>query len=151
MTEKKFWQTRKLDEMSRQEWESLCDGCGRCCLVKLEDEDSGEIYPTSVSCRLLDRTTCRCMDYDNRFHMVEDCLDLKAQEIASLTWLPDTCAYRLLHEGKSLASWHPLISGTRQSVIDAGISIAGKTLSEADVQEEELGNYIQEWPRGDKS
>ena len=141
-----FWQTKTLSQMTRSEWEKLCDGCGRCCLVKLEDEDTGRIYTTSVSCRLLGRGDCRCMDYENRFEKVSDCLDLSAEDIGALSWLPDTCAYRLLYEGKPLADWHPLVSGSPYSVISAGISIAGQTISEDEVAEEDLGNFLEEWP-----
>ena len=141
-----FWKTKSLDQLNPQEWEQLCDGCGRCCLVKLEDEDTGAIYTTSVSCSLFDINTCRCTDYDNRFEKVSDCIDLSPGKVDELSWLPQSCAYRLRHEGKPLADWHPLNSKTAQSVIDAGISIAGQTISEAEVEEERLGDYLQEWP-----
>ncbi len=141
-----FWKTKSLDQLDSKEWELLCDGCGRCCLVKLEDEDTGEIYTTSVSCSLFDTKTCRCKDYANRFEKVSDCLDLDHMKVGALSWLPKTCAYRLRHEGKPLADWHPLNSQTSQSVIDAGISISGQTVSEDDVDEEKLGDYLKEWP-----
>ena len=141
-----FWKTKSLDQLDRQEWEQLCDGCGRCCLVKLEDEDTAKVYTTSVSCRLFDINTCRCKDYSNRFKKVSDCLDLDPAKVAELEWLPETCAYRLRHEGKALADWHPLNSGTQQSVIDAGISVSGQTVSEAEVEEERLGDYLKDWP-----
>ncbi len=141
-----FWKTKSLDQLNDQEWEQLCDGCGRCCLVKLEDEDTGEIYTTSVSCRLFDINTCRCKNYARRFEKVSDCLDLSLEKVATLGWLPETCAYRLRHEGKQLADWHPLNSGTQQSVIDAGISIAGQTVSENEIEEERLGDYLKQWP-----
>jgi len=124
----------------------LCDGCGRCCLVKLEDDDSGEIHLTSASCRLLDCTTCRCTDYDNRHRRVSDCIELDVENVASLSWLPATCAYRLVAEHKSLAWWHPLVSGTQQSVIDAGISVSGKVVSEDDIDEDDLPDMIRKWP-----
>jgi len=147
MTERDvFWKTKTLSELNSQEWELLCDGCGRCCLVKLEDEDTGEIYTTSVSCSLFDTKTCRCKDYANRFEKISDCLDLDATKVRELSWLPETCAYRLRHEGKSLADWHPLNSGNRQSVIDAGISISGQTICEDQVDEAKLGDYLKEWP-----
>jgi len=141
-----FWQTKTLDQLNSKEWEQLCDGCGRCCLVKLEDEDTGEIYTTSVSCSLFNRKTCRCKDYQNRFEKISDCLDLSPQKIDELSWLPQTCAYRLRHEGKQLADWHPLNSGTAKSVIEAGISIAGQTICEDDVEVERLGDYLKDWP-----
>ena len=143
---KPFWETKTLDQLTADEWELLCDGCGRCCLVKLEDEDTGEIYTTSVSCSLFDARSCRCRDYENRFEKISDCLDLDAKKVRELDWLPQTCAYRLRHEGKPLADWHPLVSGTPQSVIDAGISVSGQTVSEEDVKEEHLGDYLKEWP-----
>lgn len=147
MTKKQpFWQTKSLDQLNSQEWELLCDGCGRCCLVKLEDEDTGAIYTTSVSCSLFDVDTCRCKDYSNRFEKISDCLDLDPTKVEELGWLPQTCAYRLRHEGKQLENWHPLISGTPQSVIDAGISIVGQTVSEDEVDQERLGDYLKEWP-----
>jgi len=143
---KEFWKTKPLDQLDPQEWEQLCDGCGRCCLVKLEDEDTGAIYTTSVACSLFDNQTCRCTDYENRFEKVSDCIDLDPGKVDELSWLPPTCAYRLRHEGKQLANWHPLNSKTQQSVIDAGISIVGQTISEDEVEEERLGDYLQEWP-----
>lgn len=141
-----FWKVKPLSELSQSQWEQLCDGCGRCCLVKLEDEDTGDIYTTSVACRLLDCKTCRCKDYENRFARVSDCLNLELSSLDTLKWLPATCAYRLRHEGRQLADWHPLNSGTAQSVVDAGISVAGRTFSEELVADEDLGNYLYEWP-----
>jgi len=141
-----FWKTKSLDQLNSKEWELLCDGCGRCCMVKLEDEDTGEIYTTSVSCSLFDIKTCRCMDYANRFEKVSDCLDLDSTKVGALSWLPQTCAYRLRHEGKQLPDWHPLNSQTPQSVIDAGISIVGQTISEDEIDEKKLGDYLKEWP-----
>lgn len=122
-----FWQSKSLAEMSGKEWESLCDGCGRCCLHKIEDEDTGAIYATSVACRLLDGQTCRCRDYPRRQSKVPDCIRLDSVEkIAALPWLPRDCAYRLLAEGKQLKWWHYLISGSRETVHEAGISARGK-------------------------
>lgn len=146
-----FWKVKPLADLDRREWEQLCDGCGRCCLVKLEDEDTAQVYTTSVACRLLDRQTCRCSDYENRFKRVSDCLDLDANAVETLAWLPKTCAYRLRHEGKQLADWHPLNSGTPQTVIDAGISVSGRTFSEDEVDEEVLGDYLYDWPIPPKS
>lgn len=140
-----FWQTKSLDQMSDQEWESLCDGCARCCLHKLEDEDTEEVVFTRVACQLLDTQSCRCSDYSNRFAKVPDCLTIKPLDIQKLSWLPDTCAYRLLSEGKELLSWHPLISGRPDSVIEAGISMSEQCISETYVPLTEFDQHIIEW------
>ena len=118
--------------MSQAEWESLCDGCGRCCLVKLEDEETGDIALTDIACRLLDNQRCKCKQYHTRHEIVADCVRLTPQNISQLKWMPKSCAYRLLAEGKDLAWWHPLISGDKETVHQAGISIQGKTVSEDD-------------------
>ncbi len=141
----RFWETKSLPDMSQQEWEALCDGCGRCCVVKLEDEDSGAVYPTSVSCRLLDTVTCRCTDYRNRHQKVPDCVKLDKDNVSNLGWLPRTCAYRRLAEGRGLDWWHPLVSGDAQSVIDAGISVRGRVVPESEVAEQDLVGHIIEW------
>lgn len=122
-TAQPFWIAKSLDAMDPAEWESLCDGCGRCCLVKLEDEDSGEIHYTDVGCRLLDGDSCRCSDYPNRQREVPDCVRLTPDAVRSLRWLPTTCAYRLVAEGKPLAWWHPLVSGNPDTVHLAGMSV----------------------------
>lgn len=140
-----FWQTKLLHEMTEAEWESLCDGCGRCCLVKLEDEDTGEIYTTDVSCQLLDCQTCRCTDYANRHSIVDDCIKLDPDNLEELGWLPETCAYRLVWEGKPLHEWHPLVSGRADTVHEAGISVRGQVTSEREVAIEELPNRIRQW------
>ena len=127
-----FWQTKTLAQMSQAEWESLCDGCGRCCLVKLEDEETGDIALTDIACRLLDNQRCKCKKYDTRHEIVPDCVRLTPKNISQLKWMPKSCAYRLLAEGKDLAWWHPLISGNKETVHQAGISIQGKTVSEDD-------------------
>ncbi|MEK9929327.1 MAG: YcgN family cysteine cluster protein [Rhodospirillaceae bacterium] len=127
-----FWQTKTLPQMSQAEWESLCDGCGRCCLVKLEDEETGDIALTDIACRLLDNQRCKCKKYDTRHEIVPDCVRLTPKNISQLKWMPKSCAYRLLAEGKDLAWWHPLISGNKETVHQAGISIQGKTVSEDD-------------------
>lgn len=124
--------------MSREEWESLCDGCARCCLVKLEDEDTGKIHFTSAACKLLDGRQCRCTDYQNRTARVPDCVELTPENAGELNWLPKTCAYRLLAEGRDLAWWHPLVSGRAETVVEAGISVKGRTRSEEHFAEEEL-------------
>lgn len=137
-----FWKTKTLEEMSKSEWESLCDGCGRCCMVKLEDEDTGKIHLTSLSCALLDVKACRCKDYDNRFEKMPDCLSVTLEKVRSLTWLPPTCAYRVLNEGGDLAWWHPLVSGTPETVHQAGISVRGLAKSEKRVREHNHLRYI---------
>ena len=146
-TVKPFWQAKTLEEMSGDEWESLCDGCGRCCLVKLEDEDTGQYYATDVACRLLDTSSCRCSDYTNRQSKVSDCVRLTPAEARSLGWLPPSCAYRLLAEGKDLAWWHPLVSGRPETVIEAGVSVKGRTHgSEDEIALEDVVDRIRQWP-----
>jgi len=135
-----FWQQKSLDEMSPDEWESLCDGCGRCCLNKLEDIDTNIVYPTSVACFLLDIHSCRCADYQHRQARVSECVLVTPYNVDKLDWLPDTCAYRLLARGQSLADWHPLISGDPESVHQAGISVRHLAISERDVNDME--DYI---------
>ena len=143
----RFWETKRLDQMSEDEWEALCDGCGKCCLNKLEDEDSGDVALTRVACRLLDDATCRCAHYDNRHQFVPDCIVLKPSNLEShLYWMPATCAYRLLHEGKGLADWHPLVSGTPETVHGAGVSMRGRTVSEFDVADDDWEDHIIEEP-----
>ena len=139
----KFWETKKLSEMTTQEWESICDGCGKCCLNKLEDEESGEIFFTSVVCNLIDLDNCRCTRYSERTTLVPECLDLKQHEFAEYNWLPATCAYRLLSDGEQLPSWHPLISGTEESVKEAGVSICSYAMKESEVND--LEDHIIEW------
>lgn len=140
-----FWKHKRLDQLDAIEWEALCDGCGQCCLVKLQDADSGEIGVTNVACRLLDCQQCRCTDYDNRHAQVADCAPFTAQEVTMFHWLPETCAYRLLAEGKPLAAWHPLVSGNADSVHAAGISVRGRAIPETDVQPDDLEDYIVRW------
>ena len=143
----RFWERKPLKKMSQQEWEALCDGCGKCCLNKLEDEDTAEIALTRVACRLLDDTTCRCAQYEIRHQFVPDCIVLKPEDLESHAyWMPATCAYRLLWEGKKLYDWHPLVSGNANSVHDAGVSIQFQTVSEFDVAEDDWEDYIIEEP-----
>ena len=142
-----FWRTKKMSEMTAREWESLCDGCGRCCLNKLTDVDTGETVYTDVGCKLLDGQTCRCTDYKNRQAKVRDCVRLTPRNVKRLTWLPPTCAYRLVAEGRDLAWWHPLVSGDPETVHAAGISVRGKVAaSEKDVPDERLVDFIVSWP-----
>ncbi len=146
MSDTAFWKVKTLDEMTAAEWESLCDGCGRCCLNKLEDWETGEIAFTSVACRLLDGRSCRCRDYPNRQEKVPDCIGLTPEIVRTLTWLPPTCAYRLVDEGRDLYWWHPLVSGDADTVHQAGISVRDRTVREQDVAPEDLEDYIVDWP-----
>lgn len=133
-----FWQTKTLAELSRTEWESLCDGCGKCCLAKMQDEDTDEIYWTSVGCRLLDSAACSCTDYANRHKIVGDCVALTPENVPTIAWLPQTCAYRLRAEGRELYWWHHLVSGSRETVHEAGISVRGRvTALETDMLQDE--------------
>jgi uncharacterized cysteine cluster protein YcgN (CxxCxxCC family) len=142
---KYFWE-KPLNDLSNHEWELLCDGCGRCCLKKLEDDDSGEIHYTRVICKhFVEKQPQHCSCYAERTILVPQCLDIKKNDIASLSWMPDTCAYRLRHEGKPLFSWHPLISGSRSSMLDAGISVEGKTVSEEYVHPDGYEEHIIRW------
>ncbi|TAN65410.1 MAG: YcgN family cysteine cluster protein [Methylobacter sp.] len=138
-----FWKTKKLSEMTTEEWESLCDNCGKCCLHKLEDEDTGEIYFTSVACKLIDLDTCRCTRYTERSQLVPECLDLIRLDVANYNWLPATCAYRLLNNGEELPAWHPLLSKSPDSVQDAGVSIRSYAMKESEI--DDLEDYIIEW------
>jgi uncharacterized protein len=126
MSEAPFWKTKSLAQMSQSEWESLCDGCGKCCLSKLEDEDTGEIHWTSVACRLFDSGACKCRDYPNRTKKVHDCVQLTPDNVGTISWLPSTCGYRLVNEAKDLFDWHPLISGDPDTVHKAGVSVRGR-------------------------
>jgi uncharacterized cysteine cluster protein YcgN (CxxCxxCC family) len=143
----RFWEDIPLDRLTRPEWEALCDGCGKCCLNKLEDEETGEVALTRIACRLLDDATCRCTRYATRHAFVPECIVLTPANIADhLYWLPATCAYRLRHEGRPLAAWHPLNSGDPESVHRAGVSVRGVTVPECDVAEEDWEDHIIEEP-----
>lgn len=139
---KPFWEEKRLADMTPAEWESLCDGCGQCCLVKLEDEDTGTVFLTRLACSLLDIGACRCKDYENRFERMPDCLSINIKAVRKLKWLPESCAYRRLDEGRGLAWWHPLISGDPETVHQAGISVRGWTRSEKGVSEDRIARYI---------
>ncbi len=139
-----FWRRKTLDEMSAPEWESLCDGCAKCCLIKLEDEDTGEIEYTDVACRLLDHGTCRCTNYAERQKWVPDCVTMTPDAVRRLKWLPGSCAYRLIAEGKDLAWWHPLVSGDPNTVHEAGVSVRGRVVPEARAGDPE--DHVVDWP-----
>lgn len=141
-----FWRVKTLAEMTTAEWESLCDGCAKCCLVKLEDEDTGRIAYTGVACRLLDPANCRCRNYAERKRWVPDCVILTAESIGGLSWMPPSCAYRLLAEGGDLPWWHPLVSGDPETVHLAGISVRGRILCETTVDERDLEDHVVDWP-----
>jgi hypothetical protein len=142
MGQKPFWQEKTLAQMDAAEWESLCDGCARCCLHKLEDEDTGEVFFTRMACRLLDIEACRCKDYARRCVEVEGCLDLR-DGFTQFHWLPSTCAYRRLAEGKDLPAWHPLVSGDRRTVAGAGVAVSAFAVAE--IPEADLAEYVIEW------
>lgn len=141
----KFWEEKTLSEMTLTQWESLCDGCGKCCLHKLEDEDDDKLYYTDIACKLLDIESCRCSDYTNRVKKVSSCLTLTAATLKDVHFLPDTCAYRLLSENKPLASWHPLISGNNASVHEAGVSVSGRVLSETYIHPDDFETRVIHW------
>ena len=139
-----FWENKSLAEMSQSEWESLCDGCGHCCLIKIEDEDTGELFVTNVACRLLDIEACRCRDYPNRFQKVSTCLRLEAGRTDLFHYLPETCAYRCLAEGRSLPRWHHLITGDIKSVHEADMSVAAYAVSEEYIHPDQLDEHVIE-------
>jgi len=142
-----FWRTKTLEEMSDAEWESLCDGCGRCCLVKLEDEETSEIHFTDIGCKLFDAGACRCRDYTRRRKRVKDCVKLTPRAVRTLPWLPPSCAYRRLAEGRDLAWWHPLVSGTPDTVHLAGVSVRGRvSADETEIPIELWPERIVKWP-----
>ena len=144
-----FWKRKPLEELNREEWESLCDGCARCCLLKLEDEDTGEVYLTRLACRLLDIGSCRCSDYEDRQKHVTDCVSITPEKARSLSWLPETCAYRVVAEGGDLAWWHPLVSGDPETVHQAGVSVRGWVKSEARARADAIHRYIiKDWGDG---
>ena len=143
MSDVPFWRRKPLEQMTREEWESLCDGCGKCCLHKLEDADTGEIAMTDVSCSYLDLQTCRCSDYANRQSNVPDCVKLTRANLPTLRWLPGTCAYRLIYQGNDLPEWHHLVCGDKEAVHRAEESVRGDAISEAEV--EDLERHVTDW------
>ncbi len=140
-----FWKEKSLFEMTSEEWESLCDGCARCCLHKLEDEDSDEVHYTAVVCRYLDEDQCRCTQYEKRTELVPDCVQLTPVGALDYSWLPKSCAYRTLAEGRELEWWHPLVSGTQATVHEAGISVKGKCVAEQYVHESGYEEQVINW------
>lgn len=142
-----FWETKPLSALTDDEWESLCDGCGRCCLHKLEDADTGEVHYTDIACRLLDRRRCRCRNYSQRTELVPDCISLRGAPPDAFRWMPSTCAYRRLAEGKPLEWWHPLVSGDPETVHAAGISVRGRVVRESDVHPADAEGRIVDWPK----
>ena len=143
--DKPFWEHKNLRDMTREEWESLCDGCGRCCLHKLRDENTERVHYTDVACRLLNLKSCRCSNYPQRLKQVPDCIVLSPNNLDDLAWMPVTCAYRRLAEGRGLAKWHPLISGTPASVNVAVISISGRAVTESSVADDDMEEHIIHW------
>lgn len=140
-----FWERKTLAEMNREEWEALCDGCAKCCLHKLEDEDSGELLYTRVACRYLDQDSCRCGVYPERQRLVPTCIKLEPGNFEHLRWMPGTCAYRLLSEGRPLPLWHPLLNGGRAAMVAAGQSVSGKVISEEFVHEDGFDEHLVDW------
>ena len=141
--QKSFWKTKPISDMSHSEWESLCDGCGKCCLNKLENDDTGEVHYTKIACRLLDNESCKCSQYSIRHQFVPDCIVLTPKNISEHAyWLPKTCAYYLLWKGKDLFAWHPLVSGDKNTVHEANVSVKEKTIAEFEVDEDEWEDYL---------
>jgi uncharacterized cysteine cluster protein YcgN (CxxCxxCC family) len=143
MTE--FWRTKSLDELDTAEWEALCDGCARCCLVKLQDEDTDEVFFTRLACDLLDLSTCQCTRYPQRHTLVPDCIQFEAEEAHTLDWLPVSCAYRMVADGRPLAWWHPLVSGSRDTVHKAGVSVGNRAIHESAVPADDAESHIIRW------
>ena len=140
-----FWQAKTLAELTDTEWESLCDGCARCCMVKLQDEDTDEVVYTSIVCDLLDQQACRCSRYPERHALVTDCVELSVAKVSEFHWLPKSCAYRTIAEGRDLEWWHPLVSGDRETVFTAGIAVRGKVVAESEVLAEQEQDMIVRW------
>ena len=143
--DKKFWETKKLIDMNENEWESLCDKCGKCCVIKLEDFDTQEVHYTNVSCKLLCEKSASCKDYKNRKSIVSDCIILSPNNLNDLKWMPETCAYKLLNEGKNLPYWHPLISGNDKEIVNSGNSVKNRVTNENEIKIKDLPDYIFNW------
>ncbi len=146
MNKSNWWENTPLTEMTREQWEQICDHCAKCCLLKLEDEEDGIVYYTDVACSLLDNETCYCRDYQNRQTLVPDCLQLTIENIDQIQWMPPSCSYRLIKEGRKLPDWHHLVTGDKNSVHKAEQSIKNKYISEKSIDEDELEEHIVEWP-----
>ena len=141
----KFWETKNLIDMNENEWESLCDKCGKCCVIKLEDFDTQEVHYTNVSCKLLCEESASCKDYKNRKSIVSDCIILSPDNLKDLKWMPKTCAYKLLNEGKKLPYWHPLLSGNDKEIVNSGNSVKNRVTNENEIKIKDLPDYIFNW------
>jgi uncharacterized cysteine cluster protein YcgN (CxxCxxCC family) len=145
LPQNQFWKTIPLDQLEKKQWESLCDGCGKCCVLKLEDADTGDVHYTDVSCKLLNCQTAKCTKYNERKKHVPDCILLTPNNLSILNWMPKSCAYRLVHENKDLPNWHPLVTGKPDSTRLAGRSVADRVVSETSVLEDDLPSHIKNW------
>ena len=141
-----YWKTKNMAEFSRQEWENLCDGCGKCCCIRLEDEEAQAIYITDVACKLFDSGACQCSDYSNRSKNVPDCVTLTPNNVDQLHWMPETCAYKLVANGKELPDYHHLVSGSRETIHEVGMSVQNAVQSETDIDDEDIPSHIVIWP-----
>ena len=141
----KFWETKNLIDMNENEWESLCDKCGKCCVIKLEDFDTQQVHYTNVSCKLLCEKSASCKDYENRKSIVPDCIILSPDNLKELKWMPETCAYKLLNEGKNLPYWHPLLSGNDKEIVNSGNSVKNRVTNENEIKIKDLPDYIFNW------
>ena len=141
-----FWEEKTLAQMTQDEWESLCDGCGKCCLNKIIDDETEELHFTNVACHLLHTKTCQCKKYDKRFKLVDDCVKVSLDDIQQFHWLPASCAYRRLAEEKTIPEWHPLITGSKSAMHQGGFSVRGKAISETTINPDKLEDYIAIWP-----
>jgi len=141
----KFWETKNLIDMNENEWESLCDKCGKCCVIKLEDFDTQQVHYTNVSCKLLCEKSASCKDYENRKSIVPDCIILSPDNLKDLKWMPETCAYKLLNEGKNLPYWHPLLSGNDKEIVKSGNSVKNRVTNENEIKIKNLPDYIFNW------
>ena len=145
MKKKRFWESKKLNQMNEEEWESLCDRCGKCCVIKLIDEDTNFLHYTNVSCHLFDKEKCHCKDYNNRKKIVKDRVELSVDNLEVIKWLPETCSYKLLSEGKNLPNWHPLIQGNRNLMEKENNSVKGRVISENSIDKENIKDYLFNW------